>query len=81
LLFVVEAFWAAIKHGKNSVFVTWAILLRISFSAWQPYAFFSGAKHPTSSGCNKCEECGGIQRVIIFLSSQSWWNSIELWLS
>ena len=57
------------------------ILLRISFSAWHPYAFFSDAKHPTSSGCSRCEECAGMQRVIIFFSSQSRWKSIELWLS
>lgn len=45
------------------------------------YACFSGAKQPTSSGCRMCDECEGIQRVMILLSSQRSWKASDLWLS
>ena len=81
LLFVIDAKKAPLKHGRNSSLVMWLMWLRIRSSTWRPYAFFKGEKHPTSSGWSRCDECGGMQRVIILLSLQYCWNSIESWLS
>ena len=46
-----------------------------------PYARFNGEKQPTSSGCKRCDECGGIQRRMIFISSQRSLKATEQWLS
>lgn len=42
---------------------------------------FNGEKQATSSGCNRCDECAGMQRVMIFFSLQRSWKSTEQWLS
>src|SRR5271169_2370629 len=54
---------------------------RTKAEIWELYARFNGEKMPTSSSCRRCDECDGIQRVIIFSSLQIFWNSMELWLS
>jgi hypothetical protein len=34
------------------------------------------AKQPTSRGCSRCDECGGIHSVMIEWSLQYWSNSV-----
>ena len=65
---------AALKRGKNSIFVMWLMWLRIRFSTWCLYAFFSDEKQPTSGGCSRYDECEGIQRVMVAFCSHSCWK-------
>ena len=81
LLFVNVASKALLKAGRNSSLVMWLMWLRIKFSICRPYATFSGAKQPTSSGWRRWDKCEGMQSVMMFFFLQKSWNSIELWLS
>ena len=80
-LSVMEAKKAARKPQRNSSLLTWLMCIRIKSSTWRPYACFSGPKQPTSSGWRRCEECGGMQRVIMLFCWQWSSNSVEWWLS
>ena len=55
--------WKAIR---NSAFVIWFTCAFINPSISRPYARFNGLKHPTLSGWSRCDECGGIETVIMF---------------
>ena len=79
-LFVIVAWNALWKAGKNSVFETWVIEHLIKCSISRPYAFLSIPKHPTSRGWSRWDEWGGIQSVIMLFSSQYISKSAEWWL-
>ena len=57
-----------------SIWPTWSVAKTLNSLL---YARFKGAKHPTSSGCRMCDECGGIKSVIILLLSQRSWKASD----
>ena len=80
LLFIINLKKAALKYSKNLIFIMQLIQLCIRFLTQRLYAVFKDEKQPTSSSCSRCDECGGMQRVIIFFSLQSFLNSSKLQL-
>lgn len=77
----VKTFWCAVGYAfKKSSLSIWLNPKRIFASTRPPYAYFKGPKQPTSRGCRRWEEWGGIQTVIISLSLQSLSNKGVRWL-
>ncbi len=58
----------------------WFTPTRIYCSTLDPYDRFNGAKQLTSSGYKRCDECGGIQRIIILCSLLNRSNLGVWWL-
>ena len=79
LLGVITASQARIKHSRNLSFVMQVkvIQLHMRSLAQRLYAFFKGVKQPTSRGYRRCDECRGIQIVIILFSLQYYQNTSE----
>jgi len=50
LFFVMEAKNASLNAQRNSNLLMYIMFIRINCSIWRLYAFFKGAKQPTSNG-------------------------------
>jgi hypothetical protein len=44
-----------------------------------PVRLLNGEKQPASSGCSRCDECGGMHRVIIFFSAPDVLGQVSAW--
>ena len=56
---------ACLYNSRNSCLSIWLTPRPISCSTRRPYDCLRTEKQPTSNGCNRCDECAGIQRTTI----------------